>query len=261
MAPGWRAIIYSGKDFLGESLEITADVPNLQTGEGVVPPRWAERLHHVHRGAWRRRPGHADVRVWSWLLSFFQRTEVPAEATRVTKSCVVMGCDGTMAFDDTEYGRLTVPGFVTAIRVTAGLIHGDWEQRQQVMKACTLAGCRGVMTETNFTKFTFVVGASWRCDVDSDHEEFELAGKIYRREDLVSLRADMSHRAIDKVRRLARRVIMAATASQSNASPVWGGGSGRRPAPFGVHEESAHSTKRGRVAVWRRHLRARRLRG
>ena len=39
------------------------------------------------------------------------------------------------------------------------------------------------------------------------------------------------------------------TASESNASPVWGGGSGRRPAPFGVHEEFAHSTERGRVDV------------
>ena len=34
VAPGWRAIIYSGKDFLGESLEITADVPNLQLVRG-----------------------------------------------------------------------------------------------------------------------------------------------------------------------------------------------------------------------------------
>ena len=34
VAPGWRAIIYSRKDFQGESLEITADVPNLQLVKG-----------------------------------------------------------------------------------------------------------------------------------------------------------------------------------------------------------------------------------
>ena len=32
--------------------------------------------------------------------------------------------------------------------------------------------------------------AKWRCDVDSDHEEFEIEGRIYRREDLLRLRAD-----------------------------------------------------------------------
>ena len=37
VAPGWRAIIYSRKDFQGESLEITADVPNLQLVKGSCP--------------------------------------------------------------------------------------------------------------------------------------------------------------------------------------------------------------------------------
>jgi hypothetical protein len=34
VAPGWRAIVYSDKDFLGESLEISADVPNLKLVKG-----------------------------------------------------------------------------------------------------------------------------------------------------------------------------------------------------------------------------------
>jgi hypothetical protein len=34
VAPGWRAIIYSREDFRGESLEIAADVPNLQLVRG-----------------------------------------------------------------------------------------------------------------------------------------------------------------------------------------------------------------------------------
>ena len=33
--------------------------------------------------------------------------------------------------------------------------------------------------------------SKWRCDVNSDHEEFVLDGKIYRREDLVRLREEM----------------------------------------------------------------------
>ena len=34
VAPGWRATLYTGKDFRGESLVITADVPNLQLVKG-----------------------------------------------------------------------------------------------------------------------------------------------------------------------------------------------------------------------------------
>ncbi len=37
VAPGWRAIVYSREDFRGESLEITADVPNLQLVKGSCP--------------------------------------------------------------------------------------------------------------------------------------------------------------------------------------------------------------------------------
>jgi hypothetical protein len=37
VAPGWRAIIYRNRDFRGESLEITADVPNLQLVRGSCP--------------------------------------------------------------------------------------------------------------------------------------------------------------------------------------------------------------------------------
>ena len=44
-----------------------------------------------------------SVRAWSSLLSLFRRSGAPAEATRVTKPCIVAGCDGTMGFDYTEW--------------------------------------------------------------------------------------------------------------------------------------------------------------
>ena len=91
-----------------------------------------------------------------------------------------------MAFDDTEWPTY---GIWVCDRDSSHcwLLHGD---ETPSVKACTFAGCRGVMTdESHFQMSSF---AKWRCDVNSDHEEFELAGKIYRREDLVRLRADGS---------------------------------------------------------------------
>ena len=144
VAPGWRAIVYSDKDFLGESLEITADVPNLKLVKGSCHgPKKGLNDCITSIRAWRRRPHHADVRVWSWLLSLFQRTGVPAQATRVTKPCDVTGCDGTMAFDDTEW-----PAYGTWVCDRDSghreLLHGEWRPS---VKACTFAGCEGVMTE------------------------------------------------------------------------------------------------------------------
>jgi hypothetical protein len=34
VAPGWRAVLYRDKDFRGEQLEVTADVPNLRHEPG-----------------------------------------------------------------------------------------------------------------------------------------------------------------------------------------------------------------------------------
>jgi hypothetical protein len=37
VAPGWRATIYRDDDFHGDSLELTADAPNLQLVPGSCP--------------------------------------------------------------------------------------------------------------------------------------------------------------------------------------------------------------------------------
>ena len=90
-----------------------------------------------------------------------------------------------MAFDDTEWPTY---GIWVCNRDSSHcwLLYGD---ETPSVKACTFAGCSGVMTdESHFQMSSF---AKWRCDVNSDHEEFELAGKIYSREDLLRLRDKM----------------------------------------------------------------------
>ena len=108
---------------------------------------------------------------------------------QVTKPCDVTGCGGTMAFDDTEWPSY---GILVCDRDSSHcwLLNGD---ETPSVKACTFAGCRGVMTdELHLLHFGPGHSFVWSCDVNSDHEEFELAGKIYRREDLLRLRADGS---------------------------------------------------------------------
>ena len=134
------------------------------------------------------------MRAWSWLLSLFQRTGVPAQVTRATKPCEVTGCAGTMAFDDTEW-----PSYGTWVCDRDSghreLVYGQWRPTQ--VKACTFAGCKGVMTLNDHLGPWLV---RWFCEVNSDHFELETRGKIYRpsrEEDMLRLRADMSHQAID----------------------------------------------------------------
>jgi hypothetical protein len=91
-----------------------------------------------------------------------------------------------MAFDDTKWPSY---GILVCDRDPSHcwLLHGD---ETPSVKACTFAGCRGVMTDEIPLQRPSV--AKWRCDVTSDHEEFEIEGKIYRREDLLRPRAGWS---------------------------------------------------------------------
>jgi hypothetical protein len=98
-----------------------------------------------------------------------------------------------MAFDDTEW-----PSYGTWVCDRDSghreLVYGQWRPTQ--VKACTFAGCKGVMTLNDHGPWL----RRWFCEVNWDHFELETRGKIYRpsrEEDMLRLRADMSRRFID----------------------------------------------------------------